>query len=426
MSYHCEAANSRHGQLNMQLIGQPARSDRLGEYLKRNLSSAWTQLRIAVAFVKRSGTRHVIRDISSFARTAKVEIIVGIDHQGTSVEGLQDLLDAVGDEGRVIVFHNRLPFTFHPKVYLFKDEKQAEVAIGSGNLTQGGLYTNYEMSVLHTLSLDQPDHRKFLKSIEDMLDEWADTISGNSAVLNQTLIEALVDDGLIVKESAMHSTQKPAAQQSSDNGAIKKSDHPTALVSPFVAKPVPPSPQSEIPMPVLAAIGQPTGRSRDSHEQMFTLHSGAPKRMHFVMTLQKTDVGTGQTTQGTAKRSPEIFVPLSARDALPDFWGWPLAFREDPDREGKYDRTGVRVRLGTKVFQVNMMTWPVKRDFRLRAEALRSAGNIGDILHLEKMKETSSFDYYAEVIPPGTSQFEDYRAICNQKVKNSNKTFGYF
>ncbi len=30
----------------------------------------------------------------------------------------------------------------------------------------------------------------------------------------------------------------------------------------------------------------------------------------FVMTLQKTDVGRGQTTAGTSARSPEIFIPL--------------------------------------------------------------------------------------------------------------------
>lgn len=419
-------ANSYLGQPNMQLISQPSDTDRLGEFLKRNLSSNWQQLRFAVAFVKRSGAKHIIREISKFARNAKVEIIVGIDHQGTSVEGLLDLLNAVGDEGRVVVFHNRLPFTFHPKVYLFKGEKEAEVAIGSGNLTQGGLYTNYEISVLHRLRLDEPAHREFLQSIERVLDEWADTYSGNAAILNQALIDALIHDGLIVEESAFNPSHVHVGEHSRDDEAIQIVTRPVTLASPFVARPVPPSPRPDISMPVLTTIAQATQPEANSHEQMFTLHSIAPKPMHFAMTLQKTDVGTGQTTTGTAKRSPEIFVPLSARDAFPEFWDWPNAFQEDPDRQGKYDRVGVRIRLGTEVLPVNMMTWPVKHDFRLRAEALRSAGNVGDILHLEKVNGNSSFDYYAEVIPPGTSQFEDYQAICNRTVRNSKKTFGYF
>ena len=103
----------------MQFVHQPAPSNRLGDYLKENLRGDWTQFRAAVAFVKRSGTRHVAPALAAFARTRSVEIIAGVDHSGTSAEGLQDLLDAVSPAGRVVVFHNRLPFTFHPKIYKY-------------------------------------------------------------------------------------------------------------------------------------------------------------------------------------------------------------------------------------------------------------------------------------------------------------------
>jgi len=46
----------------------------------------------------------------------------------------------------------------------------------------------------------------------------------------------------------------------------------------------------------------------------------------FIMTLQKTDVGYGQVTSGTSRRSPEIFVPMKAVDTNPGFWGWPARF----------------------------------------------------------------------------------------------------
>lgn len=121
----------------MQFIHQPFPSGRLGDYLKDNLRGEWTHFRAAVAFVKRSGVRHVAPGLVEFSRTGHVEIIAGIDHQGTSFEGLEELLGAVSPRGRVIVFHNRLPFTFHPKVYLFKSPATADVMIGSGNLTVG-------------------------------------------------------------------------------------------------------------------------------------------------------------------------------------------------------------------------------------------------------------------------------------------------
>ena len=130
----------------MEFIHQPAPANRLGDYLKANLSTSgpWTQFRAAVAFTKRSGTKHIAPSLSAFAKVNQVEIIVGIDHRGTSLEGLSDLVEAVGSCGRLIVFHNRLPFTFHPKIYLFKSATAAEVILGSGNLTEGGLFTNYE------------------------------------------------------------------------------------------------------------------------------------------------------------------------------------------------------------------------------------------------------------------------------------------
>ena len=144
------------------------------------------------------------------------------------------------------------------------------------------------------------------------------------------------------------------------------------------------------------------------------------------MTLQRTDVGVGQTTTGTSRRSPEIFIPLSARNAAPEFWDWPFSFEEDPLRLGKLDRTGVSMRLGTETINVNMMTWPARHDFRIRCEALRSAGNVGDILHLEKVKPETGYEYFAEIVPQGTSQYPSFLASCNQPVRNSIKRFGYY
>lgn len=119
-------------------------------------------------------------------------------------------------------------------------------------------------------------------------------------------------------------------------------------------------------------------------------------------------------------------MPLAARDARPGFWGWPGAFREDPDRPGKRDRSGVRMRLGDDVILVNMMTWPDKHDFRLRSEALRSAGRVGDILRLEKAGPAAGHDYDVEVIPQGTHEHAVHLLLCRHAVRNSEKRYGYY
>jgi HKD family nuclease len=129
------------------LVHHPDDDKRLGELLIENLlNPRWLVFRAAVAFVKQSGTKHLAEPIRTFLGWGEIKISVGIDHRGTSVEGLTGLLDASGEKGEVFVFHNRnrTRSTFHPKVYLFINDNAAECLIGSGNLTEGGLFTNYE------------------------------------------------------------------------------------------------------------------------------------------------------------------------------------------------------------------------------------------------------------------------------------------
>ena len=84
------------------------------------------------------------------------------------------------------------------------------------------------------------------------------------------------------------------------------------------------------------------------------------------------------------------------------------------------------MRLAGASVQVNMMTWPARHDFRLRSEPLRSAGNIGDILRIEKVATGFGFDYYVEIIPLGTTSHTHHLRRCTQPVRNSKKLYGYF
>ncbi len=398
----------------MEFIHQPAPSNRLGDYLKENLSREWTHFRAAVAFVKRSGTRHVAPVLAAFARTGHVEIIAGIDHRGTSMEGLRDLLNSVSPRGRIIVFHNRLPFTFHPKVYLFKSPRAAEILLGSGNLTEGGLFINYEAALRIPLNLADPDQAGLLESLEQVLDSWTDLSSGASRVLDETLLVRLSRMGLVPSEALSISESREVE----DNRT-----HPVHLGFPFAARGEYRAP----PVPSVSEFGLSTTRTnRVTSVAAPDLQSPNFAGTGFVMTLQRTDVGVGQITRGTSRRSPEIFIPLAARDTNPGFWNWPESFVADPRKPGKLDRLGVRIRLGTEVVSVNMMTWPDKHDFRLRSEALRSAGNVSDILRMEKVESGAGYEYYVEVVPQGTSQYPFYLVLCSQSVRNSRKQYGYY
>ena len=400
----------------MQLIRQPFQYGRLGERLKENFSKQhWTSFRAAIAFAKRSGTQHIVSSLANFSKAAEVEIIVGIDHHGTSAEGLQDLLNAVSPQGKVIVFHNRLPITFHPKVYLFRSSAVAELMIGSGNLTEGGLFTNYEAGLCISLDLADSNDVAVLSSVERMLNAWADLSSGTAFVLDAPFLARLIELDLV-----------PSEEAASVDRAVARSDHPDVHESPFAARSESraPSIQRQGPTP-----GESVTEAADSSEDANLASRGpsaSQEPQDFVMTLHKTDVGDGQTTEGTSRRSPEIFIPLAARNAHPRFWAWPGAFRPDPEKPGKYDRRGVRIRLGDEVVDVTMMTWPDRHDFRLRSEPLRSAGNIGDILRLSKTDPSRGYDYEAEIIHQGTDRYSRLLEKCREAVRNSEKKYGYY
>lgn len=391
----------------IQYISQPEGTPRLGDVLNEELvrrESGWSRLTAAVAFVKGSGVRYVQEALRNFVENGgSVRITVGIDHRGTSIEGLRLLLESVGTHGEVWVFHNEAASTFHPKIYLFENNEEAFFIVGSGNLTAGGLYTNYEAGLSLRLNAATRDGALLLERLHQVFTRWQDDSLGLARRLDEALLEELQKEGYIGPEST--------TADDMDEGAVVVITSPRKGLFGRVAVPSPPGSARRV-----------LGRRRERRGRTRTTLVG----VSFVMTLQRTDVGTGQTTPGASRRSPEIFIPLRARNALPSFWGWDSEFTEDTSHPGKFDRTGVRMRLGVQDVVINMMLWPDKHDFRLRSEPLRSAGNVGDIIRIEFADRTRGFNYLLEVIPHGTRRYDEQLALCTEPVPNSRKRYGYY
>ena len=408
--------------MSLVFVPQPSTgAPRLGDFLLQELENErWSQFRAAVAFARFSGVQHLSAALGQFCKRGQLKVSVGLDLGGTSAEALNELLACTAGTGEIYVFHNRGKSTFHPKVYFFRNEASALLIVGSGNLTEGGLYTNYEASMGVHLALGDPGDLSTLQSVESTLDSWSNGTGGVSQLLTAPLLKDLVDSGAVVSES------KLAAATGAQQKAIKSGKSKAASTSPFSSLPVPkaPTPGATVTRPALVT---------DTHEVVEDVETeggeteAGVRNRTFLMILQRTDVGVGQTHSGTSRRSPEVFIPLAARDRDPDFWEWPNSFYEDPTKTNKFDRKGVVFRIGTSVFEVNMMTWPDKSDFRLRSEALRSAGDVGDILRIEKAELGKGVDYYAEVIPQGTSEFATYEARCTEAARPpSKKRWGYY
>lgn len=142
----------------MKTILQPFSDQKLGNVLNAELdrqTPEWTSFQAAIAFVKRSGVQHIRKALQAFGNAdGHICLVIGIDQHGTSFEGLTDLLAIIGEHGEIWINHDESSYvTFHPKLYLFEGEASALLIIGSGNLTEGGLYTNDEAFAVNLLDL---------------------------------------------------------------------------------------------------------------------------------------------------------------------------------------------------------------------------------------------------------------------------------
>lgn len=403
-------------------IFHPNDEERLGNFLVTNLeNNEWLLFRGAVAFAKNSGVKYLYRPLINFTNrdNTKAILTIGIDARGTSYEALMNLHDALKHESELWIYHNRNEFvTFHPKLFLFSDERHAKVAIGSGNLTEGGLFINYEAFALLELDLTSEQDLPLYTRLINILDEWRDERNGFALPVTEDILMVLKNGGKLPTEIAIRQENRNLLrQQSSSVGNVLDDYFQRSRIKP----------DSQIySLPVIPATVQSSHRTTqpdNSIAEEVAEQDGLYYR--FFMTLLQTDVGYGQTRPGTSRRSPEIFVPLSARDTDPIFWGWRAMFTEDPNREGKFDRHNVPMLVDDRIELINMMTWPVKSDFRLRSEALRRISQVDDILILERADGSYGYQYKVRIVEKDSTEYPEALANCTSATKGSRKRWGY-
>jgi len=186
---------------------------RFGKALSDDIESGrWNHLEFAVAWVRRSGTQHLGPSVQKFLRDGGVaQVTVGVDIENTSQEGLTDLL-AWHSEGSLetFIYHNELDATFHPKVYLLRNDADARLIVGSNNLTEAGLYVNTEAG----LQLDAPLDDPMISDARAALATWRDESTELVHRLDATLLNDLVTLGYVFPETELRQRRKVSSDRS--------------------------------------------------------------------------------------------------------------------------------------------------------------------------------------------------------------------
>lgn len=186
----------------MQIIVQPY-SHKLGELLSDDLNSGkYNTFFFSVAYAKLSGIDALYDSIVSFQESGgAVYATIGIDQKNTSYEALRATL---GFSENLFVFHNRkLSSTFHPKVYILSGESYAKVYVGSNNLTDGGLYSNYEVATCEEFDLTDAKEAETFANVRQSLEMFQQE-SPCCKKASDELLQELYDGHLVYSEPEIH------------------------------------------------------------------------------------------------------------------------------------------------------------------------------------------------------------------------------
>ena len=192
------------------IVNQP-HDKQLGIQLIEALESdKYSQLTIMVAYAKLSGVYRLLPYIDAFHKNGgTVRFVVGIDQQNTTYDALLQL-HKVSDA--VSVFHSEsIAQTFHIKCYWLMGENECWYAIGSNNLTAGGLFSNYELCTTSKISGSEATSTN--SELEAIYHTYTDPDSVCSHVITDEFLALLFEQNYVVKEIQQRKTLVEAAKR---------------------------------------------------------------------------------------------------------------------------------------------------------------------------------------------------------------------
>lgn len=216
--------------MNTFLMNQPF-NGQFGDYLIDCLENAsFSSLDMVVAFAKNSGVLRLKEAFETFrSKGSKINVLVGIDLNGTSYEALTNLLTLTDS---LWVAHTESDQTFHSKIYSLSGNDGFAVAVGSNNLTAGGLWTNFESCLICTGS----DPSQSDDGLASAIKRYVDDLSSNEKLImhigTQADIECLLEAGYV--ENEVRSQLKRRKQES-----IKRAERKKQLFAKGLRAPMP-------------------------------------------------------------------------------------------------------------------------------------------------------------------------------------------
>lgn len=126
------------------------------------------QIDIIVSFLMESGVNAIINDLNeAVQKNVPIRILTGSYLNITQPSALCQLKRYFGDKID-LRFYNDKHRSFHPKAYIFKNDENNEIYIGSSNISRGALTNSIEWNYRFVESQNPNDYSLFNKEFEDL------------------------------------------------------------------------------------------------------------------------------------------------------------------------------------------------------------------------------------------------------------------
>lgn len=141
--------------------------DYLYNKLKTSIKKA-KKIDIIVSFLMESGVKLILEDLKdAIKREVPIRILTGNYLQITQPSSLYLIKSELKDKVdlRFYNVHNK---SFHPKSYIFENEQDSELYVGSSNISRGALTSSIEWNYRIFKSNNQEDFNAFYNTFEDL------------------------------------------------------------------------------------------------------------------------------------------------------------------------------------------------------------------------------------------------------------------
>lgn len=433
MFWHFASIENMEVLVKVSFIAQPYNNLQLGSLLDSALEDGHDieSVTIVSAFTSRASIMRLKKRLIELQdAAAQVRLVIGVDMGGTSKEVLSELETWPIE---VKIFKNRKSgVTFHPKIYVIKRKDTADIYIGSNNLTEGGLFKNYEGGALVSYNL-LVDFELYSKAMSQ-LQQFVNPQQPIAKILDPEMLKKLLARSDIPSEA-----EKRVRDRVAKVGNIQDED-----IFGFEPTPSAKSLPLDYQHVVLAAVDNQLQEIKKSKRAavLKSKKEGGGAQVYLKAPLPEVEPIASipatafymelNATKGEGNIPGEQRIPLPAIWSAQSFWGWKENYTRDVNpRKGKQqaavgspaeDRIYYNWRpvweiseLGNPkhraIRPVRMYLYENSSDFRFTCGEIKKWGDPGDIIRLEKVDD-GEIQYRCELAKIGTTEHDEWKKIC--------------